>query len=829
MPTRPDVQAKSRPRFWVEMKVAWVDTITNPGQSGNWFFVPYMNPLQWFNALSPQVPMAFLQWDYGRIARHDKAATVDHDIFPEPDAHAWARYNVDGLFVRIMGVVENEDGTKRIDQFWIGVVSSFSLSDEGAEVFEGLGNELPAGSQLITCSGLRYLLDRKVIGNAAVLSRDSGAAIPDDELAAAQVIDWAPDFNRSAQSGDLLGNKSFPPLFVNGVETDPVFSEDRDPFDAIFNDPDLYVWGDPEKVQYLLRFQQPVRSLDETVIDQYNLIGDEEPRFVCNDYRRLYGIGRVTEQAGRTIADILDELASPEMGIGWYVHCDKAMADSGGQPEIRFVSRFGEDVTVGNAVVVLGPANVVSPSLMQNRKAGAVSIQDSFTRTFSRVRCVGERMRSVFTVSAFVGDANLATDWSGAIHSEYDAGVSISNTLYASLDESDKATYNDRRRDDSYFDGVLSRFAVEKSWDWLSVFGGPNFDPPIDPIVHNPFPVVPMVDEYGQIVRSQDSNPWKRGREFLTSLPMFVGFDYANPDDATANVAANRYSPNAWPPRLRVGQTVTGEPMRPLVFCADHYIETDIKQFRNVETPAGGRHAVVRNIKDLLALDVRFNPRHWMSRGIWALVAEPSRVNPDDTNIDEKTGQSPSQNSTEYGSIIATVAIETDEVLQVIVDNPLAIGATGVNAFLEREMVVSVRDAHLWYMVPRTVVGVRSSDSKLAHAYDVDPNDPDQQVGRNIMGVLRNDAVTLDRVAQVAIAWHGVVRRSAVIPFTNHVPAYGVGDYIDVFDKDKVYETRINSIVARVIYNNNADTVSVTVQTSDSQIDPVLVVRRSGH
>jgi hypothetical protein len=822
----------SRPSYFVQLKRAWGD---------EWVTVSHLHPATWSHAHAPQMPQALLIYDVGRIMRANKPAGADpgfEDYAWLPDAardgHAFLEGKLHGSFVRICAVAPppqvGQPGV--LTQLWIGIVvgdlpSRFGYTDIGEET------ELPAGHQTIHCVGLEHLLNMKPIDRAYVVNRPKDAngrviMTPDDTLLLAE-IDWIPDFNRTSGHGGPAGNKSAPrlvgdafALLGNDPARDPdgylnVFADDGGP---TATDPDWGAvqyreqkWSAEDIALYLLYFFQPFGNTAWT-LDGTNIPVDVL-QFVTTTADHLYGAGVIVRQEGRTVWQLLNELAAPQLGLGWRISCPQADVGAESVASVEFHSKAPSDIAIGASGATLpGNRNKVNLELSGSKRVSQLSIAARDNEKYDEIVVMGERIIVCFSASK--ADGTLDKDWSDADEAAYLEAAAVladgtPNTDYADYDDLLKAEINDIVRAQDQFKPVFARFRFPDAWDFKAGDGVGGAQSLVQ---------ITCLPNGGVSPYSLGGfqHRWEHGRPLLSLLPLLASTEAKYFDTAAWAYDAVTDEPIAVPgviPRVRPGtqrrpvavwvprQTVQGQTLTEIRWQAAE------EQFEGPEGTVAGAEVT----PDRSALYVKYPVPHICAANHWS-GAEPTQFDPELFGFD-------------WEQMIVTLAVELDQRLSVreVLDYEIP-------AAERKRMLIEVPEAHLWWVAPRTVIEADADGSLLRVPAETTPTGTPWA-----RGVIRNDVDVLQATAAVAREWYGVRRYDlelAVVsegvdglaPFASVMPGAMI-EWIDPAGKvGGTARLLVNAVVGQVVYDNTGDELRMSLEAGRTDLDPVVVVGR---
>lgn len=820
MATQTDNQTAptQRPRYIVQMRANWWDT---------WRTVHYLTPVRWTDCVAPKMPSAEFIWDVGAIRRADFAPEDEFQDFGwMPDAaqidHAFMAGRLDGRYVRIcVPTPPTRESTRaELAQLWIGIIVADGQSRYGYPGF-GTEQERPYGVQTIQAYGLAHRLNIEPIRKAYVVNRhviyNGYVEVPIEDAIAE--IAWAPAFNRTYGRGGSEGNMAAP--YLQGAQfdlpsSDPAriesmlscFSDDGGPDPTNGTWPSyIYgskVWNDEQKVHYLLFFHQPDGNAN------WDLEGDALPdsdkiplQFHTVTADLLYGRGIVTEIEGRTVWQILCELASEELGLTFKVVCDTA-ADSTAQPEVRFTSRFDEDITAGSRVIP-GNTDTVDMDVSGSRGVAQCVIEQTHRQEYERVRAVGERLVACFSLSgadatlAMIRDAEESTYRFGA---KYMRDGTL-NPDYDGYTASLKAALNDAAREDDIFRGVFCRFRLVDNWEGVAG-GGDGDEGKLVPVLLA-CSGVGLIAHYpmGTGVR----HDWTHRRQFMRRLPLLEGVDYSD-------ASAWEYNAQNQPVKVPgvMPASPPGTPYRPMMaFVHSDSSATGSSWFMAEAREIG---ATLSLVDDNRTIEVRMEPKHRLARGLWNVTGtEPTAVDPDEVG----------QGHDWVNDLIVTVACEMD-------------GCLFSEAYVPgqssgRELVIPVAGAQAHWVAPNTVVGIDSDGSLLRVPPEETPNSAIWA-----RGVIRNDQPALEAIAKFAAAWLAPARYNVIVVArgsgVSGLGPYGgvrAGQILRQLDPGAYYDANkldARSMITQVVYDNGGPEVVVSMFTGAASVDPVVVAQR---
>jgi len=176
-------------------------------------------------------------------------------------------------------------------------------------------------------------------------------------------------------------------------------------------------------------------------------------------------------------------------------------------------------------------------------------------------------------------------------------------------------------------------------------------------------------------------------------------------------------------------------------------------------------------------LRVRLNPpyNHLFGRGYLTAAHGPTL---------EVGGLSDTGDHFSFETLLVTLQIELDERCRVV--------ATVADGDPARVLTVRVRDAHLWYVSPKTVTGVNSNGTLARHAG----------------GTVRDDKARLQLVAAMAVAWYGRRRQRLRYAVRELGPIARPGTFIEAVESVGWTEP-ISTVCTRMSWDFESGTSSL--------------------
>ena len=270
----------------------------------------------------------------------------------------------------------------------------------------------------------------------------------------------------------------------------------------------------------------------------------------------------------------------------------------------------------------------------------------------------------------------------------------------------DDAEDHDKARNDDDFRPVYQYFGAPADWDWQQGLARVE------------------LDSSGDVIPMSTGDYQNKVRRTLTRLPLREGFDYTTDpptDNNPADHEAEYRNAEAW---LNDASGLTG-----------YYVSVDVL----------GIPLSVSGID--WGIIVNPSPNHKLALTHWAGAA--------DTDTEPLY---------DYETLIATIAVETDQQFAMIYEVPDALPSDGT-------LVVSVPDAELWYLAPDTVVGIHD----VLKQFKLSPTDG---------VVLRSDASRMALAMAGAISRYRDARARMELTFKGLLPrSHWIGQIIGVVDE----------------------------------------------
>jgi len=449
---------------------------------------------------------------------------------------------------------------------------------------------------------------------------------------------------------------------------------------------------------------------------------------------------------GLTLLMLLDGLIDRRRGFTWKI----AKVGFGRDPAvgIEVATVFDEEITVGD--VTLSPsANIIDIELGNVHANRIVQMNLIDANRFDTVRVRGDLVTSCFTIDWHTFDPG----WTSAEEGYYKDGAK-NESGYGDLDEDEQIKENERYRAQPRYDQVYRQWRMPLDWDWR---------------IEN-YNVNPACDTDGGLAEDgtggyEAADYFNDGRHFLRKLPLKRGWDYTG----------------ATPVDRRPPDTIS-EYCAPMVWVEYEGKFHKVSKLSEIVVDDDGNKSAscgVTMLDNMMGFSLSASPGHEFASGHFE-GAEPA-------------GSQPIFN---WEDLIATVAVQTDQRVEVVVEAETPIAGGG------RTLIIDLPYAQLWWINKGTVVGVNAAGAK--------------EIYGGASQILRNDKYLLEAVAAAAIGWYGKRRQTLTVTVAYLTDDAKVGDLIRSVAMPAVYD-EINTVVTQVVH----DYVSgeTTIATNFSQLD----------
>lgn len=445
----------------------------------------------------------------------------------------------------------------------------------------------------------------------------------------------------------------------------------------------------------------------------------------------------VVDLAGLSLRQAIDRLVDRRRGYSWCVRCDGT-----GAAYVHIFSIFDAAITVGSWTFSAN-TDVVSIDASSAPDMGEVQVREDRTAYCDRVRVQGAPIRSCFSVS--IADETLAPAWRDWDEMAYVAGAK-DESGYSDLTRSEKAYVNDKLRAGVALRRVFSAFRLPIYWDWRAGDGLGS---------EGSVCVAPEIDaETGAILPETPAEYWNFGHPLESHLPLREGSEYNKagfPTVLPTGAEARFLTPFAVI-RDRTGNWAfthkMGDP---------HYPDFTL-------SPSSREMLFTLTAK----------PPHILAKNHWPdATAEPSYWVP----------------GMDYETMIATISIRTDKLLEIVAEP-----TTPPSAEYTREALIRLPHCELWIVWANTVV-----DVDAAGVLQRVVPDPDSS---GLYAILRDDRDRMRVVAALAKAWYCTPRTALSVEWRRiGNPGCNVGYMVSAVSGGTSQGFVVNSVVTKVAWD----------------------------
>lgn len=420
----------------------------------------------------------------------------------------------------------------------------------------------------------------------------------------------------------------------------------------------------------------------------------------------------ISFSANETVADILRRLISTRQGF------DYAIIPGNGGFEIFVYALTAEEWQYGSVTL---PRNPMRFDVRRKDEKHLISTRVVRTaeQKHGKIVVLGRRIVvccSLHGLKSPQGEADnhatLVGKWAEDLETTtsppygYREGT---GTVDDDADDHDKARLADR------FHPVYQFFGAPDGWDWQEGFARVE------------------LDENGEVIPASSGNYQDKVRRTLTRLPLREGVDYGT------NPPTDNDNPADYEPEFR-----------------------NVDAWLYVKNEDGDGNGGTYVSLDVLGITVS------ASGADWGIVVNPSPNHLLALNHWEGAADTNQEPTYDYETLVATIAIETDQRFAMTYEVPDAKPSDGT-------LVVSVPDAELWYLAVDTIVGIDEFGELIKS-----PVDPDTGLGT----ILRNDADRMALAMAGAISRYRDARARAELIFRGLLPrGYWIGQILGVLDE----------------------------------------------
>lgn len=507
------------PRWRVSVRVNWSDAWSDAGDT--------ITPENVVLRAAPGISSAEFTWLVGSVKWEGDTAFADQSII-----------DVNGWFVKVEVQTGGTEGSPTYSTIFVGVFDFDATEIDGDEA--SAASNL---TQRLTAFGMEYLLDRVPITSAWIVN---------DGETDSNEINTVPVFNELVRRGGLnpVGNRSDDKVFRT-VTVNPARQS------YVFGSP-ANTWTIRDICEYLTVNYEPSQVV-------FELSGQDE---VLDDLE-LPSV----ELEGLTVWQALTRLISYRRGTGFAIRYEAASVVGDLKMLIHVFTVVESDVTYDTETLPANAEQVTDYDISGLEVEQAVQITAQGT-TYGTIRVLGERIRSMFTLS--IADGTLREGWDSTEETDYKAGGS--STV--------PATKDDHRSNDQYR-RVFSHFLVEDAWNWIAKNGengsGGDANPRIDP------------DGSINLALQAFVRLWGNSRQFLDRLPILkeAAYDGVQPEHLEPIGIIDRGSSN---------------------WCL-------IDKLGDYDIPSGH----LRMLDNQMGVEVRFNPSHVLAKNHWSSAGVTSK------------------------------------------------------------------------------------------------------------------------------------------------------------------------------------------------------------
>lgn len=384
----------------------------------SWVLYPNLHATEVTWCLSPSMPSATLQWDYGWVKGL-------YDLAP----YITQKLDVSGWYVKIVmetNVLAGESNT------WYGVVED--QEDEHGGIVTKDGRAVASGTQTLHCFGMEKLLDQEYLSESWV---DTGAAAP-------IVVQLPITFNRGGRPN--RNDRVFTTGGAHAFE-----GQQLTPGGTLR--PTAQWWSTWYICDYLTHWATPKES--------FRTRNKRLPFVMVNDALYLSLHDRPTiEQEGQTVLSLLNRLIDRRRLRAFHTTVNETVTPNQVQIAVVAWNKDLIDSEIPDAEQIFPNYDVISINYDRNESTTAV-LRKSRVHRYDRVVCRGARRTSTAT---FFYDTNmLAKVWTAGEESAYEAGAS-GVTGYSGWDSLKKQQRNAEVRTSEELSAVYSWFKLPDTW-----------------------------------------------------------------------------------------------------------------------------------------------------------------------------------------------------------------------------------------------------------------------------------------------------------------------------------------------------------------------------
>lgn len=478
--------------------------------------------------------------------------------------------------------------------------------------------------------------------------------------------------------------------------------------------------------------------------------------------------GLVTDR--RNLKVLLDDLISRHRGAGYEVHYSAAQQEV----IVRVFSFSDVDISMPNGETFEANPDQYSLDFEASVDVSVSELNNTINTQFHRVVIEGDWMTSTATLLV---NTHLLGDWTNAEEDSYYAGASAEPWYNnPEMTRKKKNSINRTTRNEDRLRNVFSRFRVDDNWN-LKVDS-------LDGLFTD-IRVFPKIDRYngsGLVSTTEDCPIWVPGLTVTDKLPLRERYDYSDAhipeDDWEETSTATELTPFLEPFSILNTQLATGDTWELLDKFDSDVAEQPGKRKWHVSTRA-------HQDRPAVLLNVIGGPQQFIAKTDFNNSANAD-LDPDD--------QPSKNNGIDFQDIAVTLTFEYTE--RARIERVISVPEAGE---LERVLRVHVEDCRLDYVVPNTVVGVKSGELQYSDG-----------------GFIRDDRLRLDTLCKAAAVWYGQERQSLELSYKQVREIVQLGWLIT--DVGNTYQkTNVRSVVTSIAYDLLAKTT--TFQTQFAELD----------
>jgi hypothetical protein len=689
-------------------------------------------------AASPTMPEAVLEWRYGNIQQADQSSK---QVYDKLDISDW--------YVKIcIDPDEDPDCDTNSIPNWYGRIVDVVDDQEG---YLDRETEFPTGRQTFVCWGMESELE------TAILDKSQCETFTGGKFEINRAIAFNCGAGRPADRGEkVVGNRS------QAIGPDGVYLFAADIESAS-------EWTAYDIILYLLTYYAPKNSQGNQ-LQQWVLYES------CLEFLKYYKPKLHVE--GMTLKKVLDAIIDRRRGMGWYVD----LAETSENLTKCFVNVFtqvNETTQLDSGETLDENPNQESLSVEKSPWVRKLQIRESEVTRYDQVVVRGGPIGAVFTLTT---DGDIDKDWTDTDKAAYQTAAS-GEADYAGLTREEKQVRNDNFRMQTF--GKIGE-QMQRVYSWFKLvdfWEGITKDDYDAVLTQQWYPS--LVVKTDQIDFQKPSNFWQTGLRFENNLPMLEHADYSGTqvfDETIAEIGA--YS----------------EFMRPLIIIKiDERDGDDVWQVvdklsansGNEASDEGGRgySCNYRMRKDYAGFELKVSGN-----------AQQHKIAKDDFTPCDETDDIPTDlNWKDLISITCYMKIDSNVEIRSPGDWQIESDADLFGKRIRR-LYISVPDAHLDYILPDTIVGLRDGIAQ----YCTKP------------GVLRSDVKRLASIASIAAIWYCRPRKTITMAYKRIRKLTSVGNLIASLSQSGTTED-IQTVVSRVRYDFDEQTT--TLQTHFCELD----------